>query len=110
MGGEVGPDAVGQKQLRRGDLVVPVNLTCNSRPERATKAAKCGNRTCKAAAESAASQNGCELRSAVGRALGSQLTCPPLLTKTNCDDLRISASVFRAGACFSGIGSNYELN
>ena len=86
VGGEVGPDAVGPKQLRRGDFFVPVNLTCNSRPERATKAAKCGNRTCKAAAESAASQNGSEPRSAVGRALGSQLTCPPLLIKTNCDD------------------------
>ena len=63
VGGEVGPDAVGPKQLRRGDFFVPVNLTCNSRPERATKAAKYSNRTCKAAPSSATAKNRGWLRS-----------------------------------------------
>ena len=64
--GGLGPDAVGRKQLRRGDFFVPVNLTCNSRPDRATKAAKCGNRTFKAAPSSATAKNRAEPSSAHG--------------------------------------------
>ena len=89
MEGGLGPDAAGEKLLQRGIFFSAANITCKSMSEHAIKPAAYGNHTLKAAAEPAASQNGSELRSAVGRALRSQLTCPPLLIKTKCDDFRI---------------------
>ena len=85
----LGPDAAGEKLLQRGIFFSAANLTCKNASEHATKPAAYGNHTWKAAAEPAALKNGSELRSAVGRALRSQLTCPPLLIKTKCDDFRI---------------------
>ena len=44
------------------------------------------------------SKNGTELRGAAGRALGTQLTWLPPLTKHNCGDFRRIASLLIAGA------------
>ena len=88
MEGGLGPDAAGEKLLQRGIFFSAANLTCKSMSEHAIKPATYGKYIQKSAAESAASQNGSELRSAVGRALGSQLTCPPLFIKPNSDDFR----------------------
>ena len=110
VGGKVGPDAAGEKSLQRGDFSVAVNLAWNSRSERATKAAKCGSFTCKAAPTSATVENGCGLSSPHGWALKAQPTWPPSFTKNNCDDFKIFASVFRAGSHIYCVSSNYELN